>query len=104
MQQVTSADAQNRFGQLLDMVQREPVAITRHGRTAGYVISVQDMALLVDARQQRERAVAELDAYYRQLDATRQPDAPEFTEAQISAEIKAARAEHRRELEQIRAS
>ncbi len=104
MQQVTSADAQNRFGQLLDMAQREPVAITRHGRTAGYVISVHDMALLIDARQQREQAVAELEDYYRQLEATRQPGAPELTEAEITAEIKAARDERRRQLEQARAS
>ena len=27
---VTSVEAQNRFGQLLDTVQREPVVITRH--------------------------------------------------------------------------
>jgi antitoxin (DNA-binding transcriptional repressor) of toxin-antitoxin stability system len=33
---VTSVEAQNRFGQLLDTVQREPVTITRHGRTAGH--------------------------------------------------------------------
>lgn len=31
---VTSVEAQNRFGQLLDTVQREPVVITRHGRMA----------------------------------------------------------------------
>ena len=30
---VRSVEAQNRFGQLLDTVQREPVTITRHGRT-----------------------------------------------------------------------
>ena len=36
---VSSMDAQNRFGQLLDTVQREPVTITRHGRTAAFMIS-----------------------------------------------------------------
>ena len=29
---VTSVEAQNKFGQLLDNAQREPVIITRHGR------------------------------------------------------------------------
>lgn len=104
MQQVTSADAQNRFGQLLDMAQREPVAITRHGRTAGYVISVQDMALLIDARQQREQAVTELEDYYRQLEASRPRGAPELSDAEITAEIKAARAERRRQPEPARRS
>ncbi|MBP9059808.1 MAG: type II toxin-antitoxin system Phd/YefM family antitoxin [Rhodoferax sp.] len=36
-------EAQNRFGQLLDTVQREPVTITRHGRTAAFMVSPQDM-------------------------------------------------------------
>jgi prevent-host-death family protein len=36
---VTSVDAQNRFGQLLDKAQREPIIITRHGRPAAYMIS-----------------------------------------------------------------
>ena len=33
--------AQNRFGQLLDTVQREPVTITRHGRTVAVMMSPQ---------------------------------------------------------------
>ena len=40
---VTSVEAQNRFGQLLDTVQREPVTITRHGRTAAFIVSPKDM-------------------------------------------------------------
>ncbi len=38
---VTSVEAQNRFGQLLDTVQREPVTITRHGRTVAVLMSQQ---------------------------------------------------------------
>jgi prevent-host-death family protein len=47
---VTSVEAQNRFGQLLDKAQREPIIITRHGRPAAYMISPQDMKELQDAR------------------------------------------------------
>ena len=54
---VTSVEAQNRFGQLLDTVQREPVTITRHGRTAAFIVSPQDMQILQDARRQRGTAV-----------------------------------------------
>lgn len=50
----TSAEAQNQFGQLLDTVQREPVAITRHGRPAAYVISARDMEDFA-AFQERKR-------------------------------------------------
>lgn len=39
---VTSVEAQNRFGQLLDTVQREPVIITRYRRTAAFMVSPQD--------------------------------------------------------------
>ena len=95
MQQVTSAEAQNRFGKLLDMAQREPVAITRHGRTAGYVISVQDMALLANVRSQREQAVRDLQEYWRRLDAERPADAPELTEDEIARVVAEVRAEHR---------
>jgi prevent-host-death family protein len=38
---VTSVEAQNRFGQLLDTVQREPVVITRHGRTVAVMMTPQ---------------------------------------------------------------
>ena len=41
---VTSVEAQNRFGQLLDTILREPVGITRHGRAAAFIVSPQDMA------------------------------------------------------------
>ncbi len=39
---VTSVEAQNRFGQLLDTVQREPVTITRHGRTVALMMRPED--------------------------------------------------------------
>jgi len=35
---VTSVEAQNRFGQLLDMARREPVTVTRHGRPAAFIV------------------------------------------------------------------
>ncbi len=48
---VTSVEAQNRFGQLLDKAQREPIIVTRHGRAAAYIISPRDMEELQDARR-----------------------------------------------------
>jgi prevent-host-death family protein len=50
---LTSVDAQNRFGQLLDTVQREPVSITRRGRAVAFVISPQEMEALQRARSLR---------------------------------------------------
>ena len=60
---ITSAEAQNSFGKLLDTVQRETVAITRHGRPTAFVVSPQDMEELLDARRKRSRAVADLEAW-----------------------------------------
>jgi prevent-host-death family protein len=58
---VSSAEAQNRFGQLLDTVQREPVAITRHGRPTAFVVSPREMESLLSAR--RSKAAAELESW-----------------------------------------
>jgi antitoxin Phd len=63
MIKMTSVEAQNRFGQLLDTVQREPVAITRHGRPTAFIVSPQDMDELLDVRQRRSQAVADLEAW-----------------------------------------
>lgn len=48
---VSAMDAQDRFGQLQDAVQRETVTFTRHGQTAAFMISPRDMQELQDARR-----------------------------------------------------
>lgn len=63
MIKMTSVEAQNQFGRLLDAAQREAVAITRHGRPAAFVVSPQEMEELLDARRRRSRAVAEMDVW-----------------------------------------
>lgn len=103
MQQIPSAEAQNRFGRLLDMAQREPVAITRHGRVAGYVIGPSDMGILLAARGDRDRALRDWEEYVRQFDEEQRiSGAPEITQEEIAREIKAARAEHRAAQEEQR--
>ena len=42
MQAMTSLQAQNQFGLLMDSAQREPVTITRHGRPFAVVQAYQD--------------------------------------------------------------
>lgn len=78
MKTMTSAEAQNSFGRLLDTAQREAVAITRHGRPAAFVVSPQDMDNLLDARRRRSKAVADLEAW--RAEATKST-----TEAQAKA-------------------
>lgn len=59
---VTSVEAQNRFGQLLDTVQREPVVITRHGRMAAYIVSGEAYQALIGHRVESPQTKAYLDA------------------------------------------
>jgi antitoxin Phd len=70
---VTSVEAQSRFGQLIDMAQRETVSVTRHGRPAAFIVSPRDMEELLDARRRRSRAVAELEAWSLQAKQTQTP-------------------------------
>ncbi len=39
MQTITSAKAQNNFGQLMDAIPREPMIITKHGRNHAIVFA-----------------------------------------------------------------
>ncbi|WP_273457374.1 type II toxin-antitoxin system Phd/YefM family antitoxin [Nevskia ramosa] len=42
MQTLTANDAKTRFGELLDMAQREPVQVTRRDRVVGVLVSARD--------------------------------------------------------------
>jgi len=70
---MTSVEAQNRFGHLLDTAQREPVAITRHGRPAAFIVSAQEMEELLHSRRIRSQAVAELEEWSARAKASRSP-------------------------------
>lgn len=93
----TSAEAQNNFGQLLDLAQREPVAITRHGRPAAYVVSPRDMEPIMRQRKRRQKAVEEfmaLSERIRQYQA-QTPGLPEISEEEINRIVHEIRAERR---------
>jgi len=49
---MTATDAKNKFGQVLEMAQAEPVAIQKNGRDVAYVVSAEQFHAL------RERAEA----------------------------------------------
>jgi len=80
---VTSVEAQNRFGQLLDTAQREPVTITRHGRTAAFIVSPQDMDELINVRSKRSKAVAEFEAWSQRAKSSALPAAAELTDEEV---------------------
>lgn len=80
----TSAEAQNQFGQLLDLVQREPVVITRHGRPAAFVISPRDMEELESIKKRRSKAVRELAEWRRKYKGQISPEAARLTDEEIN--------------------
>lgn len=88
---VTSVEAQNRFGQLLDTVQREPVTITRHGRVAAFMVSPQDMRDLQEARRKRSAAVEEFEAFFARNDATLTQEARNLTDEDVVRLVKESR-------------
>jgi prevent-host-death family protein len=42
MQTFTANEAKNRFGELLDIVQRKPVRVTSRDRVVGVMVSIED--------------------------------------------------------------
>ena len=79
---VTSVEAQSRFGELIDRSQREPIEVTRRGRTVAYVVSEHDMKELVDVRKRREEAARWYAQYREKLAAS--PEAAALSDADIN--------------------
>lgn len=55
---ITSVEAQNRFGQLLDTAQRETITITRRGRPVAMLMAVQEFEQRQLPTQKARQAVA----------------------------------------------
>jgi prevent-host-death family protein len=53
MRTISSLDAKNRFGQLLEAAQRAPVTVTKQGRPAAIVLSIEDYERLRGGAWQR---------------------------------------------------
>jgi len=48
----SSTEVQNNFGEMLDIAQREPVAIARHSRIVACIISAHDMEEFIAMKKQ----------------------------------------------------
>jgi prevent-host-death family protein len=92
---VTSVEAQNRFGQLIDGAQREIITVTRHGRPAAFIVSPRDMEELLDARRRRSRAVAEMEAWSAEAKKNQSPGqaaaAAKLTDEEVNRMVHEAR-------------
>jgi len=81
---MTSVEAQNRFGKLLDTAQQEVVEITRHGRSVAFLISPREMADVLELQRRRRQAVAEFAAWRKSARKTRKPAAGALTDDEIN--------------------
>jgi antitoxin Phd len=91
MPAMTSVEAQNRFGQLLETAQREAVVITRHGRPTVFVVSAAEMADLVELKRRRKQAARQFAAWRRQAKISRGHTVVSLTDKQIDRMARALR-------------
>jgi len=91
MIKVTSVEAQNSFGKLLDSAQREPVVVTRHGRPAAFIVSPKDMDDLMDVRRKRSKTVAEFEAWSQRAAKVTAPAAAQLTDDDIVRLVRESR-------------
>ena len=88
---MTSVEAQNRFGQLLDMARREPVTVTRHGWPPAFIVSPQDMEELLDVRVRRSRAVEALEGWSARASTVAPAAAAELSDDDVNRLVHALR-------------
>lgn len=79
---VTSVEAQSRFGELIDRSQREPIEVTRRGRTVAYVISEHDMQALADVKKRREEAASWYSQYRARV--MKRPGTADLTDTDVN--------------------
>lgn len=91
MRIVTSVEAQNRFGELLDSAQREPVTITRRGRTVAFMLSPEDMKDLLEGRKLRDNAMAAYEAYRARVAGMATGEAAALTDEEVNRLVHEAR-------------
>jgi antitoxin Phd len=91
MPTMTSAEAQNHFGELLEVAQREAVVITRHGRPSVFVVSSREMADLVELKRRRRQAAREFAAWRSGAKKSTRRAAASLTDDQINKMLRARR-------------
>jgi len=64
MREVPATEFARNFGQYREIVQREPVAVTSHGRATAYLVSAEEYEELqrIKVSAQRSRAIVDMTA------------------------------------------
>jgi antitoxin Phd len=91
MAKMTSVEAQNHFGLLLEIAQREAVVVTRHGRPTVFVVSSSEMADLLELKRRRKQALREFASWRREAKKTTRRAAASLSDEQINQMVRALR-------------
>ena len=81
---MTSTEAQTRFGELLDTVQREPISVTRRGRVLAVILSPEELERRIGQEARRRQGVANYEAYCEQVRPLLNPAVNELTDDDVN--------------------
>ena len=80
---LTSTEAQNRFGEILDAAQRELITITRRGRPLAFIISPEELKKLFASQSKRDEAVAAYEACRQRIRLNPNPATDELSSQSV---------------------
>ncbi len=80
----TSTEAQTRFGEVLDTVQREPVSVTRRGRVLAVILSPEELERRIGQETRRRQAVAAYEAYCERVQPLLNPSVNTLTDEDVN--------------------
>ena len=69
MREVPATEFTRNFGRYREAAQREPIAVTSHGRTTGYFVSAADFEALTRLKQRSEKSFAIADLPESEIEA-----------------------------------
>lgn len=81
---LTSTDAQNRFGEVIDTAQREPVTVTRRGRPLVFIISAEEYTRYSASRDRKQSAVTDYQDYMKRVEGKINPAVNQLTDEDIN--------------------
>jgi prevent-host-death family protein len=81
---ISATQAQNSFGEILDAVRREPVAITEQGHPLAYVISPEELQKWFEDQTERDKAAFAYRAYQERVGRKATPEADALTDEQVN--------------------
>jgi prevent-host-death family protein len=81
---LTSTDAQNHFGSVIDTAQREPVTVTRRGQPLVFIISAEEYTKYSAGRDRKRSSVTDYQHYMQRVEGKINPATDQLTDEDIN--------------------